>query len=104
MDPSNYRGISFLNVIYKIVSSILNDRLTKFANDFNILVDCQAGFRSDYLAVDRVFCLQSMIQKYLSRPKGSFCLLHVDFKTAFYTLNHTSIFTCLNKYRTTGKY
>jgi hypothetical protein len=96
-DPNNYRGISLLNVLYKIFSSIINDRLTRWSVEFNILDECQSGFRAGYSAIDNSFCLQSMIQKYLSRKGGRFYVLYVDFQKAFDTLNHTKLFTCLNK-------
>ena len=32
----------------------------------------QAGFRGKYSTVDQIFVLNSVVQKYLSRPKGRF--------------------------------
>ena len=38
----------------------------------------QAGFREKYCTVDQIFVLNSVVQKYLSRPKGRFYCAFVD--------------------------
>ncbi|XP_059223056.1 uncharacterized protein LOC131996887 [Stomoxys calcitrans] len=45
-NPSNYRGISFMNCAAKIFMGILNDRIYTWAEENHILVEYQAGFRS----------------------------------------------------------
>ena len=92
LDPSNYRGISLINVMYKIFSNIIYDRLYVWAEEFNKIDESQAGFRSGYSTVDNIFTLQSLIQKYLSKPNGRFYVLYVDFKKAFDGLNHHKLF------------
>ena len=44
---------------------------------------------------DNLFCLQSMIQKYTSKPGGRFYVLYVDFQKAFDSLVHFKLFTNL---------
>ena len=41
-DPSNYRGISLLSTMYKILSNILLSSLTPYAEE--IIGDHQCGF------------------------------------------------------------
>ena len=79
-DPSNYRGISLLYVLYKIFSIIINNRLVKWTDQFEIIDEMQSGFRSRYSAIDNIFCLQSMIQKYLGQTGGRLYVLYIDFK------------------------
>ena len=52
-------------------------------NQADVTVLAQAGFRRGYSAIDNVFCLQTMVQTYLSRTGGRFYCLYVDFKKAF---------------------
>ena len=44
-NPSNFRGISMLNTMYKIFSNIIFDRITRWVEEFNILDESQNGFR-----------------------------------------------------------
>ena len=43
-DPNNYRGISVMSNIGKLFFTILNNRLTKFTIEKNLLLGSQLGF------------------------------------------------------------
>ena len=97
-EPANYRGISLINVMYKIFSNILYDRLRKWAELNNKIDEAQSGFRAGYSTTDNIFILQSLVQKYLSKQGGRFYVLYVDFKKAFDSVVHQNLFNCLKKY------
>jgi len=103
LDPSKYKGISLINVMYKIFSNIIYNRLCLWSKEFDKIDEAQAGFRSAYSTVDNMFTLQSLIQKYLSKPGGRFYVLYVDFQKAFDGLVHHNIFTGLYKNGVKGK-
>ena len=67
-DPNNLRGISLVNTMNKIFSSILNKRLYAWVEENEKLDDLQARFRAGYSAIDNIFSLSSVIQ----------ILIHVD--------------------------
>jgi len=48
LDPTNYRGISLINVMYKIFSNIIYNRLCLWSEEFDKIDEAQAGFRSGY--------------------------------------------------------
>ena len=48
-DPLNYRGISLLPCITKLYSSILNNRIVKYCDVLDTIVDEQNGFRTKKL-------------------------------------------------------
>ena len=68
-DPNNYRGISLLSCISKLLSKILNNRITKWAEESGKMSDIQAGFRKGKSTVDHIFVLQCLVNKYLSKEK-----------------------------------
>jgi len=47
LECSNYRATPLLNVTYKVLSGILHNRLTVYAEE--ILGEYQCGFRANYL-------------------------------------------------------
>ena len=71
-EPGNYRGISLISIMYKIFSHIATSRIYKWAEHEGQIDEAQTGFRKGYSAVDNIFSLQSMVQKYLSKKGGRF--------------------------------
>ncbi len=67
--PENYRGISLTNTIYKIFTGIINKRLYEGAETNHKIDESQSGFRTGYSAIDNIFCLQAIVQKYLSKKE-----------------------------------
>ena len=48
VDPSNYRPISLLPLISKIIEKVVLDQTNKFLSANNILYNYQPGFRTSY--------------------------------------------------------
>ena len=55
---TDYRGITILSCLSKLFTSVLNDKLTKWVTDKNIIGPEQAGFRTGFSAFDHVFTLK----------------------------------------------
>ena len=64
---ANYRGITLINSMAKIVSLTLRTRLNKWCEDHNVLSDSQFGFRNNRSTTDCIFILHIIIQKILSQ-------------------------------------
>ena len=58
---SNYRGISLLNVSYKVYTKIINCRIAKISG--HILLEEQQGFRKGRSTIDDIFCLKQIMEK-----------------------------------------
>ena len=82
-NTDNYRGISLLNIISKLYSVVINNRLSAFCETNDSIPEAQAGFRKGYSTIDNIFSLQSIVQKYLTKKGGRFYSLFVDFSKAF---------------------
>lgn len=82
-DPLNYRGIALINVLTKIFTQIICDRLTVWIGNTDILPEEQSGFRKDRGASDNLFTLFSAIHIQLRRKGSKTYALFVDFKRAF---------------------
>ena len=48
----------------------MNARLYSWAEENNKIDEAQSGFRHGYSAIDNIFCLNAMVQTYLSRKGG----------------------------------
>lgn len=67
---------------------MINTRFVKWAEEEDILQEEQAGYKKGYSTIDQLFTLQSLVQKYLSRKKGRYYALFVDFSKAFDSIPH----------------
>ena len=56
--PGNYRGITLLPIMGKLLTSILNDRILEWAETHNKINDAQFSFRKD--GVQQMHCLSSI--------------------------------------------
>ncbi len=57
----NYRGITLLSTLGKLFTRILNNRLSDWAESYNVYVEAQAGFRSGMGTVDNIFVIHGLI-------------------------------------------
>ena len=89
-DPNNYRGISLLSCLGKLFTSIINDRLTSYFNDNNLIGQEQAGFRENHSTIDHIFVLHSVIDLYLSQKRRVYCAF-IDYRKAFDTIDRTCL-------------
>ena len=84
LDPHNYRGISLLNVLSKVFSSILTKRLQIWVEENDKLCKEQAGFRKEHSTVDHIFTLHCMITKSVyGRGRGKLYVAFIDYSKAF---------------------
>jgi len=79
-DCSNYRGISILPNTYKILSKILQSRLTPYAEE--IIGDHQCRFRRNRSTIDHIFCIRQIPEK-IWEYNQSVHQNFMDFKKAY---------------------
>ena len=91
----NYRGISILNVGYKIFSSILCERLKPFLA--NIIGSYQCGFRPGKSTTDQIFSLRRILEKTLEYQIDTHHLF-IDFKQAYDSIDRSSLFTTMTSF------
>lgn len=97
-DISNYRPISLLPCVYKLFSSLINQRigttlLLVQQPVLPVLVEQpveQAGFRKEYSTIDHIHTLELLIEKYQERKRPLY-VAYIDYKKAFDTVSHASI-------------
>ena len=84
---SNYRPISLLSNINKILEKLVYSRLYNFLDDFNCLYSLQFGFRAKYSTNHALISITEEIRQALDNKKLA-CGVFVDFQKAFDTVNH----------------
>ena len=81
-DPNNYRAITILSCFGKIFTSILNNRIRLFIEQFSVIGCEQSGFRKGYSTNDNIFILYGIVNILLSNKKRLYCAF-LDYEKAF---------------------
>ena len=84
-DVTNYRPITILSCLGKLFTAVLNNRLSFFLDEHNVLNENQAGFRKSYSCSDHIFTLHALIEIMKKQKKKLFCAF-IDFSQAFDTV------------------
>lgn len=91
-EVSNYRGISLLRTMYKILERIILARLIKFRE--NTTRDEQAGFRGGRSTVDQIFILRRLLETRYSHGQETH-IAFLDFASAFDSPDRKRLFDLL---------
>ena len=100
--PNNYRPISLLMTLSKILEKIMYKRVYTFLIDTNQLYSSQYGFRSQHSCDHAINELLCAIIKNLERQWTTISIF-LDLSKAFDTLEHSTIFKKLDRYGIRGQ-
>ena len=86
-DPKNYRPISLLPLISKVLTRVIHERTTEFLDKHNILYKFQSGFRKNH-STD--FCLSYLTDKILNGFNSGLLtgMILIDLQKAFDTIDY----------------
>ena len=87
LDYSNYRPISLLSNIEKILEKLMCKRLYTFLNNSNMIYNLQFGFRQQYSTSHALINITENISKTLDDGNIG-CGAFVDLQKAFDTVDH----------------
>ena len=68
-DPNNYRGVSLINCICKIFTSLIETRIRNHLDATGTIGNEQAGFRKGISGQDQIFLLSKIVDFYLDKRK-----------------------------------
>lgn len=92
---SNYRGITLLSTAYKILSSILQDRITPYAK--TIIGQYQCGFIPGKSTTDQIFTLRQAMEKCLEFNIPTYHLF-IDFKAAYDSIARVELYKAMREF------
>ena len=98
MKCENYQGITLLNVAYKMLSSMILERLKEYSEE--ILGEYQCGFKpqtgtiDQILAIDQIFVVRQILEKFYVYDIDLH-LLFIDLKKAFDSINQEKLLESL---------
>ena len=99
--PGNYRPISLLSIIDKLLEKLMYSRLISFIKKHNILFKYQFGFRKQHSTTLALIEITDNIIKDLEDGKCS-AGIFIDFKKAFDTVDHGILLSKLEHYGIRG--
>ena len=89
---TNYRGISLLNVGYKILAKVINAKLKPYAE--KAIGEYQCGFRSGRAPTDQMFALRLIMEK-CYEFNVTVHQLYIDFQAAYDSINRGKLYSAM---------
>ena len=100
--PGNYRGISLIESLSKILITLISRRLTRILERVGIFIKGQCGFRLREEAVAQALALHETIKRRMNVGLSTYALF-LDYQKAFDTVPHEGLFRKLQNLGITGK-
>lgn len=91
---ANYRPITILPFFSKLIEKLISDRLMAYFAKFNLLTNCQFGFRPNLSTEVALIEFTDKIKQLIDKGQWAGAVF-IDFTKAFDTINHKILFSKL---------
>ncbi|KAM9332674.1 uncharacterized protein KZ484_017783 [Pholidichthys leucotaenia] len=91
----NYRGISFLSVVGKVLGKVILEHLKPILD--TVLPELQCGFRKSRSTIDMIFTLRQLQEKAFEQNMALY-ITFIDFTKAFDTVNRECLWSLLHRF------
>lgn len=98
-DPSNYRPITCLPTLYKIITSAITNKIDRHLTENNVLSEEQKGCRKGSQGCKEQLIIDSVIMKQVEKGQRNLTTCYVDYKKAFDSVPHTWLKKILQIYK-----
>ena len=98
-NPKNYRPITCLPTMYKVLASILADRTYSFLSNHQLLPSEQKGCRGESYGCKDQLLVNKMILEACRTRKKNLSTAWIDYKKAFDSVPHSWIIKCMEIYK-----
>ncbi|XP_022814502.1 uncharacterized protein LOC111348202 [Spodoptera litura] len=98
-EPKNYRPITCLPTIYKLLTSILRAKLNKHIEDNNIMSASQNGCRNGSRGTKELLLIDMSICQQVRRSHKNLSTCWIDYKKAYDSVPHTWLMRVLELYK-----
>ena len=95
-NANNYRGITIISCLGKLFTKIMNNRITKFVDEKNILSDVQYGFRKNRSTIDCLFIVKGLIDIMFAKGLKLY-VCFIDYEKAYDLIDRACLFHKLMK-------
>lgn len=92
-EVADFRPISCCNIIYKLISKLLADRLTEFLPE--LIDNTQSAFVKGRSITTNILLCQDIVRSYNRKSKKNCCLIKLDLKKAYDSLNWSFLLNIL---------
>ena len=100
LDPQvlkNYRPVSNLSFLSKLIEKVISSRILTHIADNNLINKFQSAYRCGHRTETALLRVYSDIVTMVGKGNGSYLVL-LDLSEAFDTIDHDTLFIILNKY------
>ncbi|XP_075990912.1 uncharacterized protein LOC142986339 [Anticarsia gemmatalis] len=101
--PSQYRPITCLPTLYKILTSAITRKINNHIESNNIIAEEQKGCRRGHMGCKEQLVIDSTIHKHATTKNRNLHCTYVDYKKAFDSIPHSWLIHILNIYKINPK-
>ncbi|KAL0803287.1 hypothetical protein ABMA28_017234 [Loxostege sticticalis] len=98
-DPSQYRPITCLPTLYKLITSCITNKLNTHIENNNILAEEQKGCRRNHMGCKEQLVIDSIILKHAHQRRININITYIDYKKAFDSVPHSWLIRVLQIYK-----
>lgn len=98
-DPSKYRPITCLPTMYKLLTSVITNKIYDHLDKNNIITEEQKGCRKGSRGCREQIVIDSTITEYCKKQKGNMFVAYIDYQKAFDSVPHSWLLEILKIYK-----